>query len=194
MVLRLFIAGLFRVLTMPFLVTPTRRFKRLPYVQRIKLAGKKHVGATLLEMMIALFVMGVGMMGILALQTQSIRLNHQAYSYSQAVFLAHDILESMRANRPAANSYQISKTQNIQATTNCAAVNAKCTAQQLKNWDLARWRSNIQQRLPGGEASIGLDGNTFSINIEFDVIRMDKEATINTAQSERQTYTLVTGL
>ncbi len=162
--------------------------------KRYGIAIKKSCGATLLEMMISLFVMGVGMLGVLGMQTQAMRFNHQAYSYSQAVFLAQDILESMRANRAVAPIYQIAMGNNAGVAKACEGVNANCNAQQMRDWDIQHWRNNISQRLPGGQSSIELTGDTYSINIEFDVVKINEEEPNATTDSKRQTYTLNSGI
>lgn len=155
---------------------------------------KRHCGATLLEMMISLFVMGVGMLGVLGMQTQAMRFNHQAYSYSQAVFLAQDILESMRANREVAKTYQVAMGNDTGNAKTCEGVNANCSAQQMRDWDIQRWRQNIKQRLPGGESSIELTGDSYTINIEFDSIKTDDEELISDTDKKRQIYTLNAGI
>ena len=157
-------------------------------------AKKKQGGATLLEMMISLFVMGVGMMGVLGMQTQSMRFNHQAYSYSQAVFLAQEVLESIRANSSAAQSYELGLDQNVIVTAECGAAQANCSQAQLKNWDLAKWREKISQRLPGGKGAIDIEDSTFTITIEFDLVRSDKDGQSLAIESNRQTYTLMAGI
>jgi type IV pilus assembly protein PilV len=155
---------------------------------------KKQNGATLLEMMISLFVMGVGMMGVLGMQTQSMRFNHQAYSYSQAVFLAQDVLESIRANHVAAASYQLGLDQNIIVTVDCGLPKSNCSESQLKNWDLANWRDKIAKRLPGGKGAIDVVDSSYTITIEFDLVRSENDELGQTAETKKQIYTLVAGL
>ena len=63
----------------------------------------KHLsGFTLLEVMIALLVLSIGLLGIAALQANSLKVNHGAYQRSQAIFLAYDMMDRLRANRTAA--------------------------------------------------------------------------------------------
>lgn len=155
---------------------------------------KKHCGATLLEMMISLFVMGVGMLGILGMQSQAMRFNHQAYSYSQAVFLAQDILESMRGNRDVANTYQIPMGNDVGSAKSCEGINVNCTAQEIRDWDIQRWRNDIVQRLPAGQSSIAVNGDSYIITIEFNIIETTDEDSGNAAGAKRQTYTLNAGI
>ena len=158
---------------------------------------KRMYGATLLEMMISLFVMGVGMMGVLGMQTQAVRFNHQAYSYSQAVFLAQEIMESIRANKTAAASYKVALGGGSSTAKNCSVMNANCSHSQLKDWDIKAWQEKVAKRLPAGKGGIAYDGTTYTVTLEFDLIPMDKQREKSTEQSldnERQSYTLKAGL
>src|SRR5690606_37316619 len=59
-------------------------------------------GFTLIEVLIALVVMSVGLLGLASLQTNTLAFNRDAYLRSQATALAYDIIDRMRANRDAA--------------------------------------------------------------------------------------------
>lgn len=150
-------------------------------------------GATLLEMMVSLFVMGVGMLGVLGLQTQAMRFNHQAYSYSQAVFLAQEILERMRANPNDANNYTFNFEDSVSASKNCDAPNAGCTPAQLREWDVANWQESIANRLPAGKGQINFDGDNYQILLEFDLVKTENDNLV-AKDTERQRYVLNAGL
>src|SRR5215472_10747619 len=66
-------------------------------------------GFTLLEVLIALLVMSIGLLGIGKMMMLSARANDSAYMRTQATALAYTILDAMRANRQAAivNSYDV---------------------------------------------------------------------------------------
>jgi len=59
-------------------------------------------GFTLLEVLIALLVLSIGLLGIGKLMMLSARANDSAYMRSQATALAYTMLDAMRANRQAA--------------------------------------------------------------------------------------------
>jgi len=59
-------------------------------------------GFTLLEVMISLLILSIGLLGIAALQANSLKTNHGAYQRTQAIFLAYDMMDRLRANRTAA--------------------------------------------------------------------------------------------
>ncbi|MEJ2142634.1 MAG: type IV pilus modification protein PilV, partial [Gammaproteobacteria bacterium] len=59
---------------------------------------KKHsFGFSLLEVMIAMVIFSIGLIGLAGLQSASLGYNHSAYLRSQATYLAYNILDKMRA-------------------------------------------------------------------------------------------------
>ncbi len=66
--------------------------------------SKKHRsrGFTLLEVLVAMVVLSVGLLGLSGLQTSSLRNNHSAFLRSQATLVSNDIIDRMRANRDSA--------------------------------------------------------------------------------------------
>ena len=50
---------------------------------------KKQQGSGLLEVMIGLFVLAIGLLGMSSMQSKALRSNNTAYMYSQAIFLAN---------------------------------------------------------------------------------------------------------
>jgi type IV pilus assembly protein PilV len=56
-------------------------------------------GMTLIEVLIALLVLGVGLLGVAALQAIGLKTGHSAYERSQATMLAYDLADRMRARR-----------------------------------------------------------------------------------------------
>lgn len=65
---------------------------------------KQQKGSSLLEVLIAIVVISVGLLGLAGLQTSSIKSNHSSYLRSQATLLAYDLSDRMRASRAAALS------------------------------------------------------------------------------------------
>lgn len=56
----------------------------------------------MLEVLVTILIMSVGLLGLAGLTAASMRNNHGAYHRTQAVWLAYDIADRMRANRAAA--------------------------------------------------------------------------------------------
>lgn len=62
-------------------------------------------GFSLIEVMIAILVMALGLLGFALLQTMSVRFTQSANQRTQAANLAYDILDQMRTNRQVATLY-----------------------------------------------------------------------------------------
>jgi type IV pilus assembly protein PilV len=75
-------------------------------------ARRRQRGVSLLEVMIAVLIMGIGLLGIAAMQTTALRNSQSSLERSQAVILAYSMFDSMRANRTAAlnGDYNMGKT------------------------------------------------------------------------------------
>lgn len=63
---------------------------------------KKIAGVTLIEVMISVLIMGIGMLGIAAMQTTALRNNQGALRRTEVVMQTYTILDAMRANRDVA--------------------------------------------------------------------------------------------
>lgn len=105
----------------------------------------KHRGFTLLEVLIALLVLSIGLLGLAALQTSGLRSNQMATMRTLATQIAYDMTDRMRANPTGMNNseYVITTAQAPAATT--------ATGTALD--DLTEWRAQVA-RLPGGLSSI----------------------------------------
>ncbi len=60
--------------------------------------NQRQYGFSLLEVLIALLVLSIGLLGLAGLQTLGLKFNMQSYQRTQAALLAYDIVDRMRAN------------------------------------------------------------------------------------------------
>jgi type IV pilus assembly protein PilV len=115
---------------------------------------KKQRGFTLLEVLIALLILSIGLLGLASLQTNGLRSNQMASMRTTATQIAYDIADRMHAN-PAgvdAQDYVIAISDADPAiATDCESTT--CTSLEMATYDLAQWRSVINT-LPGGGSSI----------------------------------------
>jgi type IV pilus assembly protein PilV len=100
-------------------------------------------GFTLVEVLIALLVLSIGMLGIAALYLESLRASRSALVRTQAVMLAADIADRIRANRDPAGIYDCGGTCEAGEGGNAIAVA-----------DLNAWRVAVETQLPGGMGSV----------------------------------------
>lgn len=122
-------------------------------------------GFTLIEVLIALVVMSVGLLGLASLQTNTLAFNRDAYLRSQATALAYDIIDRMRANRDAAVN---GGAYDVPAMANPAPVcNAAVPTTPVATADIAGWRRALACALPGGNGSIDTNGPEVTVTVQW---------------------------
>ncbi len=117
-------------------------------VSRAAPTSGRETGFTLLEVMIAVLILSLGLLGIAALQLSSKKSTHQAWQRSQAVLLADGLLERVRMNPAGAASYHtglgasaLGGATRASPARNCAS--QTCTAAQMAAWDLWEWERRL---------------------------------------------------
>ncbi|PCJ39684.1 MAG: type IV pilus modification protein PilV [Moraxellaceae bacterium] len=59
---------------------------------------KTPVGASLVEILVSLLILGIGVVGVVAMQLQSVMVVNDAYHRTQAIAIAQDVIERIKAN------------------------------------------------------------------------------------------------
>ncbi len=128
------------------------------FVKRVASVRQKQQGVAMLEVLIAFFVLSVGLMGLAALQVKAVQYNQGAYMRSQATLAAYDILDRMRLNRPAVsgNGY------NITSFGGDPASNSGMVKE-----DVDAWKAVLAGNLPDGEGKIDCSSNLCTISIQW---------------------------
>ena len=112
-------------------------------------------GFTMVEVLVALVVLAIGLLGIAALYLNSLQAGRTAIYRTEAVQLAADLADSIRMNRTAQNGYASVFTATATAVGTCATTGG-CTDAELATTDLANWKAAIAQRLPQGEGQVAV--------------------------------------
>lgn len=117
-------------------------------------------GFSLLEVLIALVVLSVGLLGIAAMISTSLKANDSAYMRSQATDLAYNMIDRMRVNRSIAlaSGYDIAiglPGVATSASALSACITASCNTTALAAFDLSQWKNDLGTLLPSGTGSIG---------------------------------------
>jgi type IV pilus assembly protein PilV len=112
-------------------------------------------GFTILEVLIALLVFSLGLLGMAGLLVISVRTNHSAYLRTQAAFMAQSMGDRMRANVPQvwAGSYDGTYTGSTGTTDPCPA-GTPCTRANVATRDLAQFETQLGDQLPNASATI----------------------------------------
>lgn len=126
-------------------------------------------GFSLIEVLVALFVLAIGLLGLAALQTTGLKFNHQSYERTQATLQAYDIIDRMRANKSGAGDIVNTAYDNVSlgsapGTTDCAA--SSCSGTQLAEYDIRQWNNANASLLAEGRGAIckgtfTIDGNNY---------------------------------
>jgi type IV pilus assembly protein PilV len=121
-------------------------------------------GVTLVEAMIALLVISVGLLGIASLQITAMSQNASSLNHSQAVWMAYNMSDRIRANITEFNNYNgidTSGTYSQDCMTN------SCTNAQMRVADAADWQTMVQN-LPSGRGIIGINGDGLLVTVMWD--------------------------
>jgi type IV pilus assembly protein PilV len=109
----------------------------------------RQAGFSLVEVLIALVIMSVGMLGIAGLYVQSLQAGRTSMFRHHAVTLASDVADRIRANPLAGIAY----IDPVGADNNCVG-GALCTAAQMAANDVFLWKEQAQDTLPGGDVTV----------------------------------------
>lgn len=126
----------------------------------------RNTGFTLIEVLVAVVVLAVGLLGLAGMQVNSLGNNQSAYNRSQATQLAYDLSDRMRSNRAGIATY--STIQPAAATYKANCKNATgCNPASMAENDLFEWNRDVGNTLPGGTAAIAVAGNVFTITVTW---------------------------
>ncbi|MBT8132049.1 MAG: type IV pilus modification protein PilV [Gammaproteobacteria bacterium] len=140
-------------------------------------------GFTLIEVLVALVVLSIGLLGIAALQIDSVRTGYSALQRTHAVNLAADMADRIRAN-PNSN-YEVDPDLATTPTNVCVdtfnnQAPGNCTPNQMAIYDVWEWRNALNPAtatgLPDGVGNIEIDDTTDPNSVVITVQWTDKGA------------------
>lgn len=143
---------------------------------------KRTKGFTLIEVMVAVVILAIGLLGMATLMVQSLQSSESAYSRGQATVLAYDIIERMRTNKVldpnnTPQTFRVSQAtlSNAYALANPTACPnttcpANCEGTEKAVSDLSQWCAALTTSLPNLLPSTSITrnaGTTYTIVIEW---------------------------
>ena len=130
---------------------------------------RQQQGFTLLEVLIAIVVLSIGLLGLAGLQVSGLKSNNSAYQRSQANLLANELLDRIRANRAGLEAgYYDDLFAGTVSDPDC--ITSGCTVLQLSKYDAFLWQGAVANSLPSGRGTITGSGadSVFTITVMWD--------------------------
>jgi type IV pilus assembly protein PilV len=128
-------------------------------------------GVALVEVLVAVLILGVGLLGVAALQAMSSQMTNNAEQRTQAVLLAGDMLERIRANSAQDDG------------ASYAGINVAPGAACVQNWqpaggnvaanDISEWSNLLACLLPEASGTVAVNPGTRLVVVTIDWARQD---------------------
>lgn len=126
-------------------------------------------GFSLLEVLVAVVVLALGLLGLAALQLTSLQGGHGAYLRAQAALLAYDMGDRIRANRGVIDSYEFTLGDPPACDEDLAPIGT------LAERDVDEWLNSLACLLPGGNGSVNVDSSGDTDVVEIEVRWTDRQ-------------------
>lgn len=179
---------------------PQRKF-------RTRNLGRHQRGMSLIEVLVAVLIMGIGLMGIAAMQAVALRNGQSSLERTQAVIQSYAILDVVRANRTNARAGYYSTPG---AGMQCEAVTGGSTetaGQAAARSDINNWLESLKSSMVGAAnvasdnttcaavscVANGIDGATCTITVQWDDSRGsagDADSDVAQGSAQRQVVTV----
>lgn len=118
---------------------------------------RRQQGFSLIEVMVAMLLLSIGMLGIAGIIVNNLKNNQSSYARGQASMLVADIVDRMRANRGAAeltpSPYELAL-----AATPAAGGG-------VPGDDLRQWSAAVATSVPSGVGAVAVDAATRNVTV-----------------------------
>lgn len=111
-------------------------------------------GATLVEVLVALLILSVGLLGVAALYVDNLRNGRTGVLRTQAASLAADMAERVRANRTGGAAFARVTGQR------CTELPSTASADDVAANEVACWQEEVAKSLPNGTGIVARDAAT----------------------------------
>lgn len=166
----------------------------------------KQLGISLIEVMVSVMILGLGLLGLAALQARSVIMNQSSYYRSIAADLSADLSDRIRANRTpflassdadASTSLPPDFSKCIQDTTNfdnitCSAQDSSVQSYLVSN-EMSNWNQYLRSQLPGAtfvlSSAAGQSTGFFRYNLTISWV--DNRSQTSTVDTQLASYSTV---
>lgn len=141
-------------------------------------------GFTLLELLVAVLLFGVSLLGLAQMQVSGVRAVKDSANRTQATQLAYQAGERLRLNWDAAldGAYALNFTDQLGApASDC--VSAACSPAEMAASDLYTWQRDLRQLLPDGQGEIAaVAAGTVAVTVRWSDSDGQSELALEVAQ------------
>ena len=136
-------------------------------------------GAGLIEVLMAMLIIAIGVLGMAGLQSRSLQSNQAAYIHSRATILAGDMLDRIRTNHKVAkteDTYQVStddyrfdECTEVSYPDSCES--DSCKPEEIATYDIQQWKFHLACELPGAGGAVSFSDvngeRVYTIRLSF---------------------------
>lgn len=147
------------------------RMSRIKEMRRAGLTGRsakpgKQRGIGLIEVLIAVLLLSVALLGLARLQLETMKGQRLSYSHTMAQVLATNLAERIHANPGGIGSYAVS---DIAGRTKSDVCKTGCSAAELAAQDLNDWQDAINDSaLTDANANVAVSGgNQVTVTVQW---------------------------
>jgi type IV pilus assembly protein PilV len=134
-------------------------------LDKARSARKVQLGMSLVEVLVALVIFALGLLGAGGLLLSSLRTGQFSSSASTAMGLARDYGELMQlvpasvvsTTTAGTSVFTIDTTNTLATPTDCKGTSATCTPQQAISFGVFEWADRVRNALPNGRAVVCKD-------------------------------------
>lgn len=125
-------------------------------------------GLGLIEVLVALLILAIGVLGIASTQIVSLKVNTQSQARSQAVLLAEDLFDRIRANPGNIAGYALADAVANGGDDGDCDTSFSPNSGNLTQDDIDSWENSLACLLPQAEREVVINGNVVTITIDWD--------------------------
>lgn len=136
-------------------------------------------GFTLVEVLVAIVILSIGILGAVGMQVSAIRMNKEVRFQAVVVTMAKELAEKMRGNKDLAilttacatspcalntNPYLLNATlttTNVTAPNGFNCATGSCTVAQMAEWDSYDWRLRMVNAVPSPRIVVCMDADPY---------------------------------
>lgn len=119
-------------------------------------------GFTMIEVLIAMLILAIGLLGVAGVQTLSLKMNNNANIRSQISYYADNIVEVMRADVKGVKAGEYDNIDSSKST-----VCGSCTSGSVADQAVTQWNRELQANIPSAQEKVTVNGGVAKVVITW---------------------------